>query len=67
MHENIKLSIRENVIIKLVAQAKCRKTIANELDMSIHTVDAHLRSIHLKTNTHTLPELIIWTLHRTDE
>jgi DNA-binding CsgD family transcriptional regulator len=58
-----KLSSRETVILRLVAQAKCRKTIANELKMSIHTVDTHLRHIHLKTNTHSLPELVIWALN----
>jgi DNA-binding CsgD family transcriptional regulator len=60
---NNKLSIRETAILKLVTQAKCRKTIASELNMSIHTVDTHLRHIHLKTNTHSLPELLVWAMN----
>jgi len=60
--DSIKLSRREEHILKLVAQAKCRKTIAEELKMSIHTVDTHLRHIHLKTQTHSLPELIVWDM-----
>jgi DNA-binding NarL/FixJ family response regulator len=58
-----KLSTRETAIIRLVAQAKCRKSIASELNMSIHTVDTHLRHIHLKTNTHSLPELMMWVMN----
>jgi DNA-binding NarL/FixJ family response regulator len=60
---NEKLSVREKVIVTLVKQAKCRKIIASELKMSIHTVDTHLRHIHLKTNTHSLPELMIWEMN----
>jgi len=62
--ESIKLSVREKEIIQLVSNAKCRKTIANELNISIHTVDTHLRHIHLKTNTHSFTELIIWALNK---
>lgn len=62
MEEESKLSQREEEIITLVAQAKCRKNIASDLNISIHTVDTHLRHIHLKTNTHSLPELMYWSL-----
>lgn len=62
---NNKLSVRETAILRLVAEAKCRKTIASELKMSIHTVDTHLRHIHLKTNTHSLPELVVWAMNGT--
>jgi DNA-binding NarL/FixJ family response regulator len=62
--ENNRLSSREKAIIRLVAQAKCRKIIAKELKVSIHTVDTHLRHIHLKTNTHSLPELVVWEMTR---
>ncbi|MBP6979279.1 MAG: helix-turn-helix transcriptional regulator [Bacteroidales bacterium] len=62
MERNFKLSEREKEIVFLVANAKCRKTIAYELDLSIHTVDAHLRNIRLKTNTHSIPELIVWAM-----
>ncbi len=62
----IKLSAREIAIIDLVVQAKTRKYIASELNLSIHTVDTHLRHIHLKTDTHSLPELVIWAMSRFD-
>jgi DNA-binding CsgD family transcriptional regulator len=63
MEKNIKLSIREREIIEMVARANCRKTIASKLNISIHTVDTHLRHIHLKTKTHSLTELLVWKLH----
>ena len=60
----IALSEREKTIIKLVSQAKCRKDIASELKLSVHTVDTHLRHIHLKTHTHSLLELIVWQMRQ---
>lgn len=51
---------RENEILKLVAKATLRKNIATELEISIHTVDCHLQSIHKKTNTTTMAELILF-------
>jgi DNA-binding NarL/FixJ family response regulator len=67
MEGNSKFSSREKEIIAMVASAKCRKAIAFELDLSIHTVDTHLRNIRLKTNTHSLPELIIWAMNHFGE
>jgi DNA-binding CsgD family transcriptional regulator len=63
MEGNSKLSKREREILLLVANAKYRKAIARELTLSIHTIDTHLRHIHLKTNTHSLPELIVWAMN----
>ena len=67
MDEYSKLSARERDVIKLVAEAKCRKIIASDLNISIHTVDTHIRHLHLKTNTHSLSELLIWSLHNCSE
>ncbi len=55
------LSRREWDITRKIAEGKCRKVVADELQISIHTIDTHLRHIHMKTKTHSLPELIIWT------
>ena len=51
---------REQDILHLVAKATLRKHIAYQLNMSIHTVDTHLRSIHKKTNTTTMAELVLF-------
>jgi DNA-binding CsgD family transcriptional regulator len=67
MNKEDQLSTREKTILRMVAEAKCRKTIARELKLSIHTVDTHLRHIHLKTHTHSLPELLVWSWNRQEE
>lgn len=51
---------RELEVLALLKKAKQRKHVADDLGISIHTVNAHIRSLHLKTRTHSLPELIIW-------
>lgn len=56
------LSKREREIIILVSKATCRKDIAAKLKISLHTVDAHLRHLRLKTKTHSIAELIVWAL-----
>jgi DNA-binding CsgD family transcriptional regulator len=62
MEQVIKLSRREKEIIILLSKATCRKIISRNLKISLHTVDAHLRHLRIKTNTHSIPELIIWAL-----
>lgn len=59
--DTFEFSPREKEIVYLVAEGKCRKAIAGVLGISIHTVDAHLRHIHLKTGTHSLSELTVWS------
>ena len=63
METTSNFSSREKEIIRLVTQAKGRKKIADELNLSIHTVDTHLRHIHIKSNTHSLTELIVWAMN----
>ncbi len=63
MEQQVQFSNREKEIILLLSKAICRKIVAKELNISVYTVDAHLRHIHLKTNTHSIPELIVWTLN----
>lgn len=62
MGEKTKLTKREIEVVQLIAKGKDRKKIADELDVSIHTVDSHIRHIHLKTDTHSLSEIVIWSL-----
>lgn len=51
---------REKDILELVAKAALRKNIAAQLQISIHTVDTHLRNIHNKTKTNTMAELVLF-------
>ena len=63
MPENLKLSKRETEIVKLIAQAKCRKVIATELNIAVSTVDKHLHNIFLKTKTTATQELTPWIIN----
>lgn len=57
---SVNFTPREREIVDLVSQAYMRKTIASLLKISIHTVDSHLSKIHLKTNTTTMAELMLF-------
>lgn len=59
----VRFTAREQEVIDELAQAATRKAIATKLDISIHTVDGHLRNIHRKTNTSTMAELILFFSH----
>ncbi len=49
----VKFTKREKQIIKILMKEVCsRKVLAAMLVLSISTIDAHMRSIHQKTNTH---------------
>lgn len=58
---------RELEVLQLIAKATLRKNIAAELHISIHTVDAHLRSIHRKTDTASMAELLLYLAHTPPE
>jgi DNA-binding NarL/FixJ family response regulator len=62
MLHNLKLSKRETEIVNLIAQAKCRKVIATELNIAVSTVDKHLHNIFLKTKTTSTQELMLWII-----
>ncbi|MDR0792767.1 MAG: LuxR C-terminal-related transcriptional regulator [Chitinophagaceae bacterium] len=51
---------REKEIIALIAKATLRKNIADRLRISIKTVDTHLQSIHKKTGSTTMSELMLF-------
>lgn len=52
------LTIREYEIIRMHMKGKNRKDIARAWNISISTVDTHIRHIHLKTNTTDLLGII---------
>jgi len=47
------LTNREQSVLRLMAQGRGMKGIAEELDLSYHTVDSHLRNIYAKLHVHT--------------
>lgn len=47
------LTNREQSVLRLMSQGRGMKGIAEELDLSYHTVDSHLRNIYAKLHVHT--------------
>jgi DNA-binding CsgD family transcriptional regulator len=52
------LTKREKQVVLLLAKGLSTDEIATELDCRHTTVRAHIRSIHLKLNTHNLHGLV---------
>jgi DNA-binding NarL/FixJ family response regulator len=47
------LTERERGVLDLMVQGLIKKEIASELDLSVHTVDTHIRNIYEKLHVHT--------------
>ena len=47
------LTSREQSVLRLMGQGRGMKGIADELQLSYHTVDSHLRNIYAKLHVHT--------------
>jgi len=47
------LTGREQKILELMTQGLIKKEIADQLGLSYHTVDTHLRNIYTKLHVHT--------------
>lgn len=50
------ISDSESPVLQGLAQAICPKEISRSLDLSIHTIRSHLRSIYAKLGVHTAAE-----------
>ena len=58
------LSSREREILQLLVELKSNKDIAQQLNLSLYTVETHRRNIHEKLNLHSLPELILYAVRK---
>jgi len=56
--EKMHLTVREIEIIKLVAEGKSAKEIADQLFLSLHTVDTHRRNILTKLKLKNIADLV---------
>jgi DNA-binding CsgD family transcriptional regulator len=56
----ISFTKKEKEIIDLLLQAYPLKIIAGISACSINTIHTHLRNIHMKTQTHSIPEFMVW-------
>lgn len=52
------LSEREREILALLSKGKSYKMIADELNISFHTVDSHLRKVYEKLHVHSMTEAV---------
>jgi DNA-binding NarL/FixJ family response regulator len=52
--EDFGLAPQEFVVLSLLADGLTKKVIADEMELSIHTVDGYLRSIYRKMDVHTV-------------
>jgi len=52
------LSSREREVLQLIAESKTNKDIANALNLSVYTVEAHRGRIMEKLNLHSIGELV---------
>ena len=52
-HADYGLTTREQRILELMTKGLIKKEIADQLDLSLHTVDTHLRNIYTKLHVHS--------------
>ena len=58
------LTGREREILQMVAEGKSNKDIANQLHLSVYTVETHRANLMEKLNLHTVPELILYAVRK---
>jgi two-component system response regulator NreC len=58
------LTPREKEILQLLAEGRTNKEVANLLQLSVYTVDAHRGNILQKLNLHGIPELVLYAFRK---
>lgn len=58
------LTSREKEILQLLAERKSNKEIAQELGLSLYTIETHRRNLQEKLNLHSLAELILYAVRK---
>jgi len=57
-----RLTPREREILQLLAEGKSNKEVANLLNISVNTAEAHRANIMLKLDFHSLAELVVYAI-----
>lgn len=60
------LTKKERQVVALLLKRAAPAVIAERLSISVYTVRAHIRAIHLKTETHDMVSLVMWGLLHLD-
>jgi len=58
------LTDREREVLQLVAEGRTNKEVANELNISLTTVETHRTHILQKLGLHSVPELILYAVRK---
>jgi two-component system response regulator NreC len=58
------LTPREREVLQLIAEGRTNKEVANMLQLSVYTVDAHRGNILQKLGLHGVPELILYAVRK---
>ncbi|MCL6260529.1 response regulator transcription factor [Aquiflexum sp. TKW24L] len=56
--QKFKLSKRELQLVRMIKQGMTNREVAEELHLSVHTVDAHRKKIHAKLGVSSVAELV---------
>jgi len=59
-----RLTPREREILQLLAEGKSNKDVANLLNISVNTAEAHRANIMVKLDLHSLPELVLYAIRK---
>ena len=58
------LTARERQVLQLLAEGRSNKEVANELHLSLYTVETHRANILQKLNLRGIPELILYAVRK---
>ena len=58
------LSDREREVLQMIAEGRSNKEVANELNVSVTTVETHRGHILQKLDIHSVPELILYAVRK---
>jgi len=58
------LTLREKEVLQLLATGKTNKDVADELNVSVATIETHRNNVFQKLHVHSLPELILYAVRK---
>jgi DNA-binding NarL/FixJ family response regulator len=62
--DDIQITVKEQEVLKLIAEEKCNDEIAKELNIEKTTVKTHKRRMLWKTGAKTITGLVVWAFRK---